>query len=103
MGLVIRPCAMLLTAGTLIAGMALAPASRDTPLAQAAQPVTAKLRPDAAERVDSFFAAQERAHIYSGTVLVAHTHGTGSPARAPINGLPAGHVGLLLDLQPDGG
>jgi CubicO group peptidase (beta-lactamase class C family) len=61
----------------LVLGLALVPASQAVPITRAAHPIglahpiALKVLPDAVSRVDSYFAAQERAHNFSGAVLVA--------------------------------
>jgi CubicO group peptidase (beta-lactamase class C family) len=55
----------------LVLGLALVPTSQAAPGTRAATPPAPKVLPDAAARVDSYFAAQTRAHRFSGAVLLA--------------------------------
>ncbi|HVA92139.1 MAG TPA: serine hydrolase domain-containing protein [Chloroflexota bacterium] len=60
-----------LVATALVLGLALVPAGQAAPSTRAAQPPALKVLPDAVSRVDSYFAAQSRAHNSSGAVLLA--------------------------------
>ena len=61
----------------LVLGLALVPVGQVVPITHAAHPsglvhpIALTVLPDAVSRVDSYFATQERAHNFSGTVLVA--------------------------------
>ncbi|MGH2391553.1 MAG: hypothetical protein ACRDIE_25435, partial [Chloroflexota bacterium] len=65
-----RGAALLLAAG-LVVGTALSPAVHTVSITHAAQPSAAKVRPDAAARIDSYFAAQLHAKRFMGSVLLA--------------------------------
>ncbi len=67
----IRRPRSLPAAVALVIGLALTPALRQVPLSHAAQPVAPQVRPDAAARVDAYFAKLVQAHQFSGAVLLA--------------------------------
>jgi len=62
---------VLLVMIALVLGLALVPAGQAAPSSGVAHPIALQVLPDAVSRVDSYFAAQERAHNFSGAVLVA--------------------------------
>lgn len=66
-----RPVITLLVAVILLAAPMLGTAGRVLPPAQAAAPVVPQLRPDATDRIDTYFSAQAHAHNFTGTVLLA--------------------------------